>query len=93
MLELLRLLVIFGGLIAMTFLILLALPQSKLREIVMPFVAWAFIGLCGLYALSPVDVIPEMLLGPFGLVDDFGAVVLGVGTAIATIQAQKRRAS
>ena len=92
MLELFRLLVIFGGLLAMTFLILLALPQSKLREIVMPFVAWAFVALCGLYAISPVDVLPEILLGPFGLVDDLGAVVLGVGTAISTIQAQKRKA-
>ena len=92
MLELLRLLVIVGGLLVMTFMILLALPQCRLREILMPFVAWGFVALCGLYAVSPVDVMPEILLGPFGLVDDLGAVVLGVGTAISTVQAQKRKA-
>lgn len=92
MLELLRLLVIVGGLIVVTFLILLALPQCRLREMLMPFVAWGFVALCGLYAISPVDVLPEILLGPFGLVDDLGAVVLGVGTAISTVQAHKRKA-
>lgn len=92
MLELLRLLVIVGGLIVMTFMILLALPQCRLREMLMPFLAWGFVALCGAYAISPVDVLPEILLGPFGLVDDLGAVVLGVGTAISTVQAQKRKA-
>lgn len=92
MLELLRLLVIVGGLIVMTFMVLLALPQCRLREMLTPFLAWGFVALCGLYAISPVDVLPEILLGPFGLVDDLGAVVLGVGTAISTVQAKKRKA-
>ena len=91
MLELFRLIVVSGFLITMTFLILLALPQCRMREILMPFVAWGFVALCGAYALSPVDVLPEIVLGPFGLVDDLGAVVAGVGTAISTIQAQKRK--
>ena len=92
MLELLQLMVLVGGLIFMTFLILLALPQCRLREILMPFVAWGFVALCGVYAISPVDILPEIVLGPFGLVDDLAAVVAGVGTAVSTIQAQKRKA-
>ena len=91
MLELFRLVVVGGFLITMTFLILLALPQCRLREILMPFVAWGFVALCGAYAISPVDILPEIVLGPFGLVDDLGAVVAGVGTAISTIQANKRK--
>lgn len=91
MLELFRLIVVGGFLITMTFLILLALPQCRLREILMPFVAWGFVALCAAYAISPVDILPEIVLGPFGLVDDLGAVVAGVGTAISTIQAQKRK--
>lgn len=37
--------------------------------------------LCGLYILSPIDFIPEILVGPFGLVDDFiaGAFATSVG--------------
>lgn len=92
MLELLRLLVIVGGLITMTFMVLLALPQCRLREMLMPFLAWGFVALCGVYAISPVDVLPEILLGPFGLVDDLAAVVLGVGTAVTTVQNRKRNA-
>jgi uncharacterized membrane protein YkvA (DUF1232 family) len=33
----------------------------------------AMFGLAALYVLSPVDFIPEILLGPLGLVDDVGA--------------------
>lgn len=91
MLDLLRLLVIMGGVIIITFMILLSLPQCKLREMLMPFVAWGFVALCAAYAISPVDVFPEVLLGPFGLVDDFAAVVMGVGTAAATINARKKK--
>ena len=91
MLELLRLLVIFGGLIIITGLVLLALPQCKLREMLMPFVAWGFVALCAAYAISPVDALPEVIFGPFGLVDDLGAVVMGVGTAAAAIRAKRQK--
>lgn len=89
---LLCLLVVCGCLIVMTFMILLALPQCRLRQLLMPFVAWGFVALCVAYAISPVDILPEIVLGPFGLVDDLGAVVAGVGTAISTVQARKRNA-
>lgn len=91
MLELLRVMVIAGSLIIITFMVLLALPQCKLREMLMPFVAWGFVALCAVYAISPLDVVPEVLFGPFGLVDDLGAVVMGVGTAVSTINAAKRK--
>ena len=77
MLELLHTIVIAGSLLIVTFLILLALPKCRLREIVMPFVKVAIVALCGAYVLSPVDVMPEIVLGPFGLVDDLGAAVAG----------------
>ncbi len=46
MLELLRMMVIAGSLIIITFMVLLALPQCKLRDMLMPFVAWGFVVLC-----------------------------------------------
>ena len=64
MLELLRLLVIMGGLIIITFLVLLALPQCKLRDMLMPFVAWGFVALCAAYVISPVDALPEVAVRP-----------------------------
>lgn len=27
------------------------------------------------YLLSPVDLLPEILIGPFGLIDDVGALI------------------
>jgi uncharacterized membrane protein YkvA (DUF1232 family) len=93
MLELLRLLVIVGGVVLVTFMILLALPQCKLRDMLMPFVAWGFVALCAAYAISPVDILPEVVMGPFGLFDDAGAVVAGVATAVATIRAKKQKES
>ena len=42
-----------------------------------PLIALAGIG----YALSPVDLIPELLLGPIGLIDD----LLVLGTALSRL--------
>ncbi len=33
------------------------------------------------YGASPIDIVPELLLGPLGLVDD-AAVIVGAGLAI-----------
>lgn len=33
------------------------------------------------YGASPIDVVPELILGPLGLVDD-AAVIVGAGLAI-----------
>ncbi len=37
---------------------------------------WVLLILAAVYILSPVDIIPEMLLGPLGLTDDVVAVAL-----------------
>jgi uncharacterized membrane protein YkvA (DUF1232 family) len=37
---------------------------------------WGFVALCGLYVAAPVDCLPEAVLGPFGYLDDAGAVFL-----------------
>lgn len=91
MFELLRLMVVVGGVIVVTFMVLMALPQCKLRDLLMPYIAWSFVVLCGLYAISPIDALPEIALGPFGLFDDLAAVAAGVGTAVATIKAQRKK--
>ncbi|MBF0595945.1 YkvA family protein [Faecalibacter rhinopitheci] len=31
-----------------------------------------------LYIISPIDIIPEALFGPFGLIDDFGILMFGM---------------
>lgn len=78
-----------GALLLLAFLVLLALPQSKLREVFMPIVGWTLALFCGAYCISPVDIIPEIALGPFGLIDDLGVGALGVASAIAAYKAGK----
>ena len=31
-----------------------------------------------LYIISPIDIIPEALFGPFSLIDDFGILLFGM---------------
>ena len=38
--------------------------------------------LCVLYLFSPVDLLPELLLGPLGLPDDVLALLVGIGAVI-----------
>lgn len=37
-----------------------------------------------LYVLSPIDFVPEILLGPFGVVDDIGLAILALEFFIRT---------
>lgn len=93
MLELIRTLATIGGCLLALLFVLLAMPQSKLRDFLMPIVGGAFALFCGVYAVSPVDVMPEAILGPFGLFDDAVAVVAGVSSAVAASRAAKRLAA
>jgi hypothetical protein len=38
--------------------------------------------LCGIYILSPIDFLPEILLGPLGLLDDFVAGLFATTVAL-----------
>lgn len=90
--ETIRFLILCGTILALAMLVLVSLPQSKLRDCIMPVVGWGFALFCGLYVLSPIDIVPEALLGPFGVVDDVGAVILGVASARSAMSAAKRQA-
>lgn len=48
------------------------------------------LGLAGFYLVTPIDVLPEALLGPLGLADDAG--VLGVAVLFVLRIARARKA-
>jgi uncharacterized membrane protein YkvA (DUF1232 family) len=79
-----------GGLVGL-FMILLAMPQSKFRDFLMPIIGWCFALSCGAYILSPVDLVSEIAVGPFGLIDDAGALVAGICAARSAIKASKAK--
>lgn len=88
MLEIFKMLMLCGTLIVIAFVVLLAMPKSELRSVLMPIVGWAMAIFCGFYAISPIDIMPEAVLGPFGLIDDIGAVVVGISAAKAAMRAK-----
>lgn len=75
--EFLRMMLKCGTLFAIVSVIALSLPESRFRTVLNEILGWGFAVLCGVYCLSPVDLIPEAVAGPFGLIDDAGAVFLG----------------
>jgi uncharacterized membrane protein YkvA (DUF1232 family) len=89
MVQMFNTVVLVGGGLTALLVILLAMPQSRLRNFLMPIIGWCFALFCGAYILSPVDIIPEALLGPFGLVDDAGALIAGICAASAAIRSGK----
>lgn len=71
------------------FLILLALPQSRLRYYVLRILAIVFFTvavLLGLYILSPMDIVPDVI-PVLGQLDDIVAVVGVVMSAISAYTA------
>jgi len=88
LLGMIQMLLLCGTVLTLAFVVLLALPKSELRTFLMPIVGWAMAIFCGIYAISPVDVVPEVILGPFGLIDDIGAVVAGIGAARMAMNAK-----
>lgn len=82
-------LILVGGALLGLFIYLLSSPNSRLRSVVLPIVGWCFALFCGIYALSPLDFLPEAFLGPFGLIDDVGAVAAGIAAAYTATTAGK----
>jgi uncharacterized membrane protein YkvA (DUF1232 family) len=80
----------FGGcgtVLLLTFVVLLAMPNSKLRAVLLKIVGWAVVVLCIFYGISPIDILPEAFLGPLGLIDDVVAIGVAIGAASAAMQA------
>src|SRR5688572_3457986 len=82
---------ILGAVFIVLVLILLAIPGSRLRKV---FSAIYFIvaALLGVYVVSPIDLIPD-IIPLLGLSDDAVASVVAVANAVAGIILYLRRRS
>ncbi len=87
--DLIGLLELAMGLVAaliVVFVVALSMPQSKFREVMKGMI---LVLVCFVYVFSPVDLVPEVVFGPFGLVDDLGVAVAGVVKAKRILQMAK----
>lgn len=50
-----------------------------------PLLAVALLGLSAIYALSPIDVVPEVLLGPLGYLEDILVVAVASNNLIKNV--------
>ena len=85
-----RLMAVLGGVLVLALLILLSLPQSKLKEIVQPFVGWAIAALSVAYIVSPLDVLPDFI-PVVGWADDLAALAVGIASAMSAMNAGKKQ--
>jgi len=51
------------------------------REMFKKIVKWGIVFACLIYIISPIDLLPEALVGPFGFIDDLIAVFIGLAIA------------
>ena len=81
--EYARIALIIGGVLALIVLILLILPGSRLRKL-FSTLFFAIAGLLGIYVVSPLDFIPD-IVPLLGQSDDAFATLLAVINGIAGI--------
>lgn len=97
--EFLKLAMLYATIFWGLFIILLSLPGSRLRQILMNLYSktcYAITILLGLYIVSPVDLIPDIIIG-LGQVDDavalVGAFFTGLTGLVADYQMRKSSTS
>ncbi|MGD9689526.1 MAG: DUF1232 domain-containing protein [Phycisphaerales bacterium] len=89
--SLLKTIVICGTVFFIAFIGALALPQSKLRSVVLETVKWLVTAALLLLTISPIDVVPDVV-PVLGWVDDLGYIVGGVMAARSAWQEHQKRA-
>jgi uncharacterized membrane protein YkvA (DUF1232 family) len=71
------------------FIILLALPKSRLRSVVLEAMGWSVSAGSAVLVASPIDIMPD-IVPVLGQLDDFGYIVVGL-TAAAFAYFQRRQ--
>jgi uncharacterized membrane protein YkvA (DUF1232 family) len=90
MLEMMRLMVICGTVVVVAFLVLLAIPQSTLRAVLLEVIGWVGAAFALLYGVSPIDALPDFI-PVVGWVDDVAVLGGGIFAAVTALRAGRER--
>ena len=85
-------LVICGAALMALFLILLAIPQTKFRSLVLEFLGWTGAAASAVAVISPLDLVPD-IVPVAGQIDDVGYLVTGLICAVLAYLQRKGRAT
>lgn len=77
------------GLVAL-FIILLSIPKSRLRDIVLEFTGWGTAAVSAVSVVSPIDPIPDFI-PVLGQLDDIGMIILGICSLLMAIHMRNNR--
>lgn len=92
MVSIINNMIICGTVLTLALLVLLSLPKSMLRNVLLEIVGWLGAALATLYVVIPIDMLPDFI--PIvGWIDDGGAIIGGIASAITAITARSERKS
>lgn len=72
------------------FIVLLALPESKLRAVALEALGWGGAAISTVGIISPIDLIPDVI-PVVGQLDDIGYIVFGFISALTAYFLRKKR--
>lgn len=90
-LSLLKVIFLCGTVFFIAMLVLLALPQSRLRSVGLECAKWLLTGGLLLLTISPLDVIPDVV-PIIGWGDDIAYVIGAICTAKSALKERRERA-
>lgn len=75
--------------LSITFVVLLAMPNSKLREICVKLFQLVLAVFFAMLVVSPIDIIPDVFF-PVGFIDDIGYLTAALASARAAVSDKSR---